>query len=82
MGWFSKSHPPKIDDDAMAAEGKGKTLPDPETFPEGFLNRNPLARSYTLAADSDQNLVQEDDEQFYKNLSPYAMAIRKEVKFP
>jgi hypothetical protein len=81
----------KIDDDEpMHYEMNGKTLPDPETFPEGFENKNPLSRSYELAADvsfadwgyQPGSLVEEFDGQYYKNQSPYGLATLKEVEVP
>lgn len=71
----------KIDEDSddMRYQNGAESLPS--SYDE-YENRDPLARSYGLAVDSNPALVETFDGEFYRNTSPYAMAVRIEVDPP
>lgn len=60
-----------------------------EPDPDDYENKNPLARSYELAADCsfsafgfiDGSLVETCQDEFYRNKSPYGLATLTEVEF-
>ena len=50
-----------------------------EPDPADYENRNPLARSWALAA-CDLRLVETCEDEFYRNTSPYGLVILTEVE--